>query len=166
MLISIKKLMQKRDQPLHLQGVVDLSGRDFPYYTVTNPAAYTLDAEPEGNALRLSIVLEANISAQCARCLDTTVQLQCIEKQYVVREEDFAEEFPELPITPEGLLDLPEMLYQELLMEVPLALLCSEDCKGLCSGCGKKRDACSCIDALIPEPDVRWKVLHDILDEE
>ena len=60
-----------------------------------------------------------------------------LEKEYYVRESDLAEEYPELPFTPEGRLDVREMAYQEILMEAPLTLLCLP-----CAGASATRHRC------------------------
>ena len=48
-------------------------------------------------------------------------------------------EEPELPFDENGRLDVRELCYQELVMEVPTVLLCSDDCAGLCPICGRRK---------------------------
>ena len=71
----------------------------------------------------------------------------------------------ELPMSEEGCLDTEELVFQELIFEIPRVLLCSADCKGLCPICGKKRAAgCSCqpADDAAP-PDARLSILKQLL---
>ena len=35
-----------------------------------------------------------------------------------------------------GLIDLTEMVNEKLLLSFPYSVLCKEDCKGICVGCG------------------------------
>lgn len=44
----------------------------------------------------------------------------------------------------EGILDLTELIRQNVLVSVPLAPLCSEDCRGLCPRCGKNLNEGPC----------------------
>jgi uncharacterized protein len=58
-------------------------------------------------------------------------------------------------------IDLKEMLREELLLALPIAPLCREDCKGLCPRCGKdwNEGPCDCP----PEPkDDRFAALRNV----
>ncbi|MGH9207283.1 MAG: YceD family protein [Acidimicrobiales bacterium] len=59
-------------------------------------------------------------------------------------------------------LDLEPMARDAVVLELPLAPLCSNECRGLCPGCGVNRNetSCSCVVA----PDRRWAAL-DALKE-
>jgi len=56
---------------------------------------------------------------------------------------------------------LDDEVRQTLLLEVPLKTLCSDDCKGLCPGCGVdlNREECRCEGA---EIDPRWAKLAEV----
>jgi uncharacterized protein len=60
-------------------------------------------------------------------------------------------------------LDLTEDARQAIMLSVPLKLLCSDDCKGLCPHCGVNwnQRACRCRDT--QETDSRWESLKKIL---
>jgi len=60
----------------------------------------------------------------------------------------------------DGLL-LEDALREQVLLSVPLRVLCREDCKGLCPTCGKNLnlERCSCANEV---PDVRWTALKEI----
>jgi len=47
-----------------------------------------------------------------------------------------------------AVIDLSEDVRQTILLAVPFKLLCSEDCRGLCPGCGAdlNREACRCME--------------------
>ncbi len=63
-------------------------------------------------------------------------------------------------------INLEPTLREQLILALPYAPLCREDCKGLCARCGKdfNEGPCSCpVEA--PEPEVkpdRWAALRDI----
>ena len=56
---------------------------------------------------------------------------------------------------------LDDEVRQTLMLEVPLKMLCKEECAGLCSGCGAdlNREECRCEEAPI---DPRWAKLADV----
>ncbi|MGA3213436.1 MAG: DUF177 domain-containing protein [Terriglobales bacterium] len=55
-------------------------------------------------------------------------------------------------------LVLEDTLREQVLLSVPLRLLCRDDCKGLCSQCGKNLNVGSC--SCAPQADPRWHVLE------
>jgi uncharacterized protein len=54
-------------------------------------------------------------------------------------------------------VDLADLVRDAIVLELPLAPLCREECVGLCPGCGADRNdgACECQ----PAPDPRWDTL-------
>jgi len=61
----------------------------------------------------------------------------------------------------EATLDLEELAVEQVLLELPIRVLCQEDCAGLCPRCGADRNvdgACRCE----PEPDPRWAALGEL----
>lgn len=63
------------------------------------------------------------------------------------------------PLEPGGMLDVTEVVRQHLVLAVPFAPRCREDCRGLCSVCGADRNTAPC--ACEPhEPDPRMTVLR------
>ncbi|MHB1712787.1 MAG: YceD family protein [Acidimicrobiales bacterium] len=63
-------------------------------------------------------------------------------------------------VVAEDVLDLEPLARDAVLLELPLAPLCAEDCRGLCPRCGVdlNLEACSCK----PEPDPRWSDLDTL----
>jgi len=78
--------------------------------------------------------LEAEAKLPCARCLEeTTLNLHLqLEQEYQVIPPQ-AEEL--LPIE-EGQINLLEAIYREIWVNLPLKILCREDCRGICPECG------------------------------
>lgn len=61
-----------------------------------------------------------------------------------------------------GEIDLEPLVRDAVLLELPLAPLCSEECFGLCPECGTNRNvaACSCAGPIDP----RWSALDSLRD--
>ncbi len=59
----------------------------------------------------------------------------------------------------QSVIDIADDVRQTLLLAVPLKLLCSESCRGLCPTCGKNLNdgACSC---KATADDSRWDILR------
>jgi uncharacterized protein len=60
-----------------------------------------------------------------------------------------------------GSLDIAEDVRQTVLLAIPLKILCSEGCRGLCPSCGKNLnvESCSCTRE---EGDARWEPLRSL----
>lgn len=117
------------------------------------------------------IYLKADIKTvgyfQCDRCLEEfrePVDVGC-KICYVYNEKDGGA-FPpdELQIiSPDTVsLDLTEDIRQLITLSIPLKLLCSEDCKGLCPRCGANQNRVSCR-CQNEEVDPRWQGLKNLL---
>ena len=67
-------------------------------------------------------------------------------------------------LVPDMKLDLDDFLYTEVIVNLPLKHLCSEDCKGLCAKCGKDLNEgdCGCPKK---EIDPRLAILQKLLEK-
>ncbi|MDO5123439.1 MAG: DUF177 domain-containing protein [Eubacteriales bacterium] len=65
--------------------------------------------------------------------------------------------------TPDYRLELDEVVTSDVLLELPLKFLCSDDCKGLCTKCGKdlNEGECSCDKRVV---DPRFEILKQLID--
>ncbi len=120
----------------------------------TIPAPASLGAGmvgvPEGGELELEVQLErvtdgvlvtgtvrAPLTGECARCLDEFAAVAEVRfTELFTRDAD--EEDADGYRLVGDLLDLEPALRDALVLELPLAPLCAEDCPGLCSECGAR----------------------------
>jgi uncharacterized protein len=120
--------------------------------------------------IRLKGRLVTRIEVSCARCLDSVSQEVQREFELLYRPQGSDAGRDELSITDaeaeigyyqgDGIL-LEDVLREQVLLAVPLKLVCREDCLGLCPHCGGNlnRERCSCA---VPAVDPRWTALKDI----
>lgn len=162
--LNLQKLLYGANEPL--QGTVefDFHEWDFAGYTVTGPVHLLWEATPANGLLELKLCIDATIDTDCARCLAPVKKAWKIQNSYTVRQADLEEEFPELPILPNGMLDLEELAYGELVMDVPTNLCCEPMCVGVCPNCHLPEELCQCEKQ--PEGDPRLQVLRSLLEPE
>lgn len=160
MVLNIQKLLRSKAEPEIGVSSFDISNHDFPGFRIEKPVQLQYEAVPEGDAVRLTISLKAEVATECARCLEPLIRSETIEKTYMIRANDLAEEFPDLPFV-DGKLSLEEFTYTELVLEVPAVIVCSEDCLGLCVQCGKPKEVCQCEPQ--EEGDPRLQILKQLL---
>jgi uncharacterized protein len=120
--------------------------------------------------IRLSGDLSTALELPCARCLEPVIQdvRRKFDLLYRPLGADAGRE--EMSVTGaeaevsyyqgEGLL-LEDAIREQVLLAVPLKVICREDCKGLCPHCGTNLnlDQCSCAE---PIEDPRWSALKDL----
>lgn len=159
--LNIQKLMRDGREPAVGSVEFDFSSHDFMGFCVEKPVKFSFVAQPEENAVKLTFHLEALIQADCARCLDRLSREQVVDKTYLIHAADLLDEFPELPLVGAE-LDLEELAYGELVLEVPQVMVCSEDCQGLCAQCGKRSEQCECPQQETGDP--RLQILKQLLN--
>ena len=92
------------------------------------------------------------VGIPCDRCLEevsTEIPLE-IERKLDMKltDEDRVNDLDESSYLTGMDLDVDQLVYLEVLMSWPLKVLCREDCKGICSQCGKNLNdgPCGCVE--------------------
>ena len=123
--------------------------------------------------IRLQGDLATTLELPCARCLDPVIQKVARTFDLLYRPLGTDAGHEELSVTVaeaeigyyqgEGLL-LEDAVREQVLLSVPLKVVCRDECKGLCPVCGKNRNAelCSCVQ---PLQDPRWSALKEIREK-
>ncbi len=113
--------------------------------------------EPVGHTIEAVGTVDAPWQGRCRRCLAPVGG----ELRAEVREifEDEPVDGETYPLRHET-VDLGLLAREAIVLELPVAPLCNEDCLGLCPGCGADLNeaACSCA----PSTDPRWAVLDQL----
>lgn len=108
---------------------------------ITLEASYVFD----GKGFSVKGVLTSVLDSQCARCAKAFAEPFSVEfdERFV---KGAAEDEDVYAFTGE-VLDFSEMVRDNILLHLPLASVCSEDCQGLCPvcGCNLNTAQCSCM---------------------
>lgn len=121
------------------------------------PAGFGLDMirVPEDEPIELDLLLEAvvegvlvsgtaraSVVGECARCLDPVsdeVEVGLRELfAYPESATDASTDEDEISRVEDDLIDLEPLVRDTVLLALPPSPVCSQDCQGLCSGCGVK----------------------------
>lgn len=100
---------------------------------------YSLDRK-----LWIHFVYEGMVHFVCDRCLTPYDRILSGE---VTRELSDVDEFDvEWLVIRDGHIDLSEALTDDIVVQLPIQLVCSEDCRGLCPSCGVNlnQQTCDC----------------------
>lgn len=108
------------------------------------------------------------VSIPCDRCLEAvSVEIPISFKRKLdmkLTEEERVNDLDENAYLTGMDLDVDQLVYLEVLMSWPLKVLCKEDCKGICSRCGKNLNDGPCGCAEEPK-DPRMAAISDIFSK-
>ena len=170
MLISLSEIMTTKDKVEKIEAPIELESFDYQgeSYEIAHREPVDLTITNLGNR---TVIIEGstNISLTlfCSRCLKEIPYPMDIHFQKEIdfnqTEEDRAEELDETNYIIGYNLDVDTLIYDEILIDFPMRLLCNEDCKGLCKSCGTNLNekTCDC-DTTVLDP--RMSVIRDIFN--
>ena len=166
MRIDLDKLEELGGKFSRVYGVDELSLDDREVRLI-DPAVVHGRTKRSGNEVELSGELTASIEAPCGRCLKPVrlpIHAEFAERFVPAvswRAEEQHEEDLNLAVFDGEAIDLDDVVREEILLALPGHILCSEDCKGLCSVCGIDRNvgSCQCESKVI---DSRWNKLKEL----
>jgi len=154
MLIDLKKIAEGG---LHVDRALDLSGSEVdPEVISVGPARVVVDVHEVEDEVVITGSFEVEAIVACARCL-APFNLSVANRFtsiYRYRPTDLKEDAQvkdeELDLSyldPEQQeMDLKEIVWEQILLNLPMKPLHHSDCKGLCPGCGidKNEKECDC----------------------
>lgn len=120
--------------------------------------------------IRLVGSISTQVEILCDRCLEPVEQSISDSFDLLYRPQGVDTIGDEIAITRaeteigyyrgEGLL-LEDVLKEQILLTLPVKLVCTANCKGLCPhcGCNLNEETCDCVTTM---PDPRWAALEDI----
>ena len=122
------------------------------------------------NAGYMSLFATAEIDylSHCARCLENVSGTFVLEFNRTVAVSGTLqnEDNDSYVVVKNGLLDIDRELVEDLLLEFPIKLLCSDSCLGLCSKCGINLNNQSCDCSKKKEIDPRLAILKTLFNDE
>ena len=138
-------------------GALDFRGAEF---RQAAPLKISATAELEGQEIRIRGRLSTRLSASCDRCLapveipvDRDFDLFYRPLQSIAKEEEIEVPADEMEVgffSGDG-IELADVATEQVILAVPMKVVCSEDCRGLCPVCGGNRNVKLCDCAPPPE---------------
>jgi len=130
-------------------------------FSLARPLNVDLEIHKKPDHLEVTGSITGKLTLTCDRCLDEypsemvrTVRVLLFRESVSPREEEVELEPDELEYEffDGEILDVDRMIAEEVFLELPLRFLCSEDCRGLCPGCGANlnHEPCLCRTRKVP----------------
>lgn len=171
MLINLTELFTREGKARDYEVGIDSS-----QFRIPNGECRIAEAEPVvlhienvgDKTLELKGEAKFSLLIPCDRCLEP---VECPFRLSIVRtldlkltEEERIAALDEQPYVQGYNLDVDQLVRDELLLNLPMKVLCAEDCKGICNRCGANlnHETCGC-DRSVPDP--RMSVIQDIFKQ-
>jgi len=162
---------------LDLSKIIEIPGGSVPFECtlveedLDFPQVVSFDSIPmakgviknTAGVLELTGELEADMTCICDRCgseYEDSIQMDLLA---TISEDESEEDDPDVFPLEGDCVDVDEIVRTLFLLNMDTKFLCSDDCKGLCSKCGKNLNdgPCDCR----KEIDPRMAVLEQLLDK-
>ncbi|NLL00042.1 MAG: DUF177 domain-containing protein [Clostridiales bacterium] len=170
MLISLSEIMNTRDKveqvlvPIEMEKFIfDSSSYEFAW---KDPVSLTIT-----NLGNKEVLIEGSVKLSlyifCSRCLKKLEYPMDIsikkEVDFKLTKEERAKELDEANYISEYNLDVDILIKDEIIIGLPMSLLCSDECKGICMNCGTdlNEGSCDCDNTVL---DPRMSAILDIFN--
>jgi len=138
-------------------------------FRVCEPVRVNGQIRRKSGQLEIKGELHSKVAIPCGRCLknvELPVDVEFAERfaesvswrneeQHELTREDL-----DLGLVDEA-IELDDLVKEEILLALPGHVLCSENCKGICSNCGADRNLAGC-ECEARQVDARWEKLKDL----
>lgn len=164
MRILCRALFMGEANRLPIDTELDFSKVDFQgQLPFTEPVHVVGEITARAGVVQLSAKAVFTFHGRCDRCLSPFVRHYEIPLEHTLVTSLENEENDDYVLLEQFGFDLDELVQADILLELPYKSLCREDCRGLCSLCGKNLNEglCGCTHKSV---DPRLAVLGQLLD--
>jgi uncharacterized protein len=130
--------------------------------------------ETTDDGVRFQGTVVARVGLECSRCLTRYESDRPVTIDFVVHsvsDEPQAMDKALLEAQPNELvvvgneLDLGDLIVQEVLLDLPMQPLCTQECQGLCPRCGAIKGSMECTCSEAKSVDPRWEKLAGLVSK-
>jgi uncharacterized protein len=147
--LAVRKLRIRKS---YAPGSIDFHTADIKQ---TEPLEVTATAELLDGQIRITGELETKIELVCARCLEPVIEdvsrafdlfYRPVAKDLKPKEDRLKDDDTEIGFFEGQGLFLADVLREQVLLALPLKVICRSDCRGLCPSCGVNlnHEECRC----------------------
>ncbi len=130
---------------------------------LTDPVHVSVKASKTKSCLTVECTIVVPATYTCDRCLKKFDSQLKAKTNFVITSDKRMKQGDEIVFVPASVdeVDITKNIRDAILLKIPIKKICSKDCKGLCSHCGKNLNdgPCDCNDESI---DPRWEKLKKL----
>ena len=168
MLISLRSLAQCPGGVKPCEYSIDLSGEkvnsEFPFQSDISVKGTLTD---RSGAVFFKADVSYTLSVHCARCGKALEIPQDLHLDFLISSSEETDDDPDDVFCIGGdVLETDDIVVPEIIMNIDISYLCSEDCKGLCMKCGANLNdgPCGCSKDTDDEPKGQLAKLKELLE--
>lgn len=164
--LNLTPILSSEGGKLPLDISLQIEPKREDVFSFSAPVHISGEAVNIGNSIMLSLHVDTMLRLLCDRCgaeVEQKLEFDCEERMEKGAPEQNGECDPDIIYFSGYTVDIEEIVYRNIYMNLPSKVLCQEDCKGLCPVCGHdlNESACEC-DKRTSDP--RFDVLDGLLD--
>lgn len=165
MFIELANLFHNAGESLTLAHTLDFSNVEFngekPF---VSPAEVTGVIRNEAGVVSMNAQAVFTFAYACDRCACAAERQMTVRMDHLLADSLNDEENDEFLLIADMRIDLEAFVLEDIFLALPTKFLCKEDCKGLCTQCGKNLNdgPCSCQKPIDP----RLEALRQLLDND
>ena len=170
MRIELSDILSVKDKSIDIQADIEMQRftSKMGDYQIADKQPLNINLHNIGKRrFTLSTDINLELLIPCDRCLKEVKCKMNIEVNKDIdmneSENDGAEDDKDLFFIDENELDIEKLVYNEVLINLPMKILCSENCKGICNRCGANLNSQTC-DCDTTELDPRMSKIRDIFN--
>ena len=164
MIIDLKSIFVNDGASVPVDYSLDLSNFEYAgQFPLKKPVNFKGTISNKASLVRLLAQIVFEFSNPCDRCGKPTASLVTVEVDEILATSIEGEDSDTILLVPDMKMDLDDFIYTETVVNLPMKHLCKEDCKGVCSKCGKDLNTGKC-DCPEKEIDPRLSVLAQLLE--
>lgn len=156
---------------IQLNEIISVNALKDDDFEICSPVEFTGTVQSLGGTVEIVGTGKVSLKMTCDRCaedFETSLEFS-VNEAYKKSEDNFdnsssASENPDITYIDNTCIDLSDILYTNMYVNIPSKHLCSLDCKGLCSVCGTNlnKKECTCNEDVT---DPRFDILDSLLKD-
>mgnify|MGYP002674109443 FL=1 len=170
MLIDLSELLSTIDKELDVCADIEMSrftSKMCDYEIVKKQPVLIKLRNTGKRTFTLTSEIDLTLMIPCDRCLEDVKYDMNIKVNKEIdmneSENDKTESLDEQSYIQDNMLDVEKLIYNEILVNLPMKVLCNENCKGICNRCGANLNSQTC-NCDTTELDPRMSKIRDIFN--
>ena len=164
MRLNVNKLLHTPGSRQEIRFEMDLSDLEFGgSCPVTRPVVVDGQLRNQAGVLLCELQSTTTLHCICDRCAQEFDREKTVTSSCVLAEERQSDEDDDIVLLEDDEVDVTELARDAFILGMDTKFLCSEDCRGLCSGCSANlnREECRCKKAVDPRLAKLAQLLHN-----
>ena len=163
MFINLENVFNNGVSEIKLNYEFDFTRLEYDgVYPFTTPVRLQGVVTNETDIVYIHAIAQFTLEAVCDRCADNFSREMNVPIEHILVSELNDEDNDEFILVEGMRLDLEQLVMEDIYLSLPMRMLCDEDCKGICSKCGKNLNEGNC--DCKKDVDPRLQALQQLLD--